>query len=642
MTFKSKILINIVIPFSISLFSIILIVGIISSHKSQIDFESSISEQNKILVNNIALLIQNSAKSFIIAENSGTTNTIDYLLEKKRGKVEIFSFLNTKRFLNNGYTYLVDTQGTITTHPESDKIGTESVLKDWLINSDIKKSDFYKYKYNDEDKIVYKSFNEKTQQYVLSTSYISDFGSLIDYIELNKYVNNLKVGKSGYPFIINTTGICISHPNPEYINSDISNLADIDGNFFIKYILAKRNGNFSYKWLNANNKVEKKMVFFSYDKNSDLIICSSGYINEYFESLYKYLNVVILISLIIFIITLIVIFKEAGKISTPISHLSELTLSITNGNLDTELIHYETQELEILSKNFSYMRDWVKESITKLENQVESRTQELQKTIDKLNNTQEHLIESEKMASLGQLVAGIAHEINTPIGIGVTTASLLEDNTRNFLEIFNSKGVKKSELISFLENVEIESHIILANMNRAANLIQSFKQLSVDQSVEETRHFNISNYINELIITLKHELKHKDIKIIINCDKELGIHSHPGAISQILTNLIFNSLLHGFEDTHHGIIEISIEVVDGRLYISYFDNGCGIPPEIQDKIFDPFFTTKRNKGGTGLGLHIVYNIIHGTLNGSVKCSSQTNVGTTFIIDFPLEPSVVYS
>jgi signal transduction histidine kinase len=269
-----------------------------------------------------------------------------------------------------------------------------------------------------------------------------------------------------------------------------------------------------------------------------------------------------------------------------------------------------------------------------LEQLVQKRTAELSQALDNLKATQTKLVESEKMASLGGLVAGVAHEINTPVGISITAASLLADKTTEFYETFKSGQMKRSQLEKFLDTAMQSSSMVLSNLNRAADLIQSFKQVAVDQSSEEQRTFNLKQYLWENLIPLRPKLRTTHHQVEIKGDEAIALNTYPGALSQIITNLVMNSLTHAYspEDAGHLVFDFKQEAE--QIIFEYADDGKGIPKEHLSKIFDPFFTTKRGQGGSGLGLHIVYNLVTQKLNGTIECESQVGVGTKFIIKLP--------
>jgi signal transduction histidine kinase len=267
--------------------------------------------------------------------------------------------------------------------------------------------------------------------------------------------------------------------------------------------------------------------------------------------------------------------------------------------------------------------------------ELQESNRQLQKALSDLQSATDQMIQSEKLAALGSLVAGIAHEVNTPLGISVTAASHLEELTKMLTSGFSAGTMKKSDLTNFIASSKETVQIILANLTRAANLIQSFKKIAVDQSSESWQTIELETYFQDIVVSLTPRLKKTKIKVSIQCPKTLRINTMPGALSQILTNLVTNSLLHAFDAGQEGEITIAAEPREHKGTVrTYTDNGKGIAPENLDKIFDPFFTTARGQGGSGLGLHLVYNIVTRSLGGSIAVNSAPGKGVRFIMTLP--------
>ena len=266
--------------------------------------------------------------------------------------------------------------------------------------------------------------------------------------------------------------------------------------------------------------------------------------------------------------------------------------------------------------------------------EIEAKNAELAKTLTQLKETQSQLVESEKMASLGNLVAGVAHEINTPVGVGVTAASQLDKVTIDFAELYKAGKMARTDLEKYLNSVHQMGGLILKNLTRAAELTQSFKQVAVDQVSERQRSFVLSDYINEILFSLKPKLKSTNYQISVDCDARIKLKTYAGAFSQVMTNLIMNSIQHGFAGSNEGQIKIEAIQEAEQLIIHYSDNGKGIAPENVDKIFEPFFTTDRQGGGTGLGLHITYNLVTHKLKGTIHCQSELGKGVLFTLTLP--------
>jgi len=278
-----------------------------------------------------------------------------------------------------------------------------------------------------------------------------------------------------------------------------------------------------------------------------------------------------------------------------------------------------------------------------LEQRVEARTTELkeankalQESLDRFKRAQDQLVQSEKMAALGGLVAGVAHEINTPLGVGVTAVSYLEQQTREIEQIYHENNMTRPDLEHYLKTARDVSGMILANLRRAADHIQSFKQIAVDQISEEKRRFKLKAYLEDVLLSLHPELKRTQHTVTIHCPEDLELESYPGVFSQIITNFVMNSLIHGFAHIPQGDIALHIGEENGTLRMRYRDNGQGISKQACARIFEPFYTTKRGQGGSGLGLSIVYNLVTQRLKGHIECESIPDGGTTFTIRIPMK------
>jgi len=267
----------------------------------------------------------------------------------------------------------------------------------------------------------------------------------------------------------------------------------------------------------------------------------------------------------------------------------------------------------------------------------EEARQQLQQSLIKLEETQKILIESEKMASLGSLVSGIAHEINTPLGVGLTGISQVDHEINELETKYKENNLTEEALKSHITITKKLVQTIRDRLNNAVTLVKSFKNISVDQHFEDQREFNLKEYVDSIIFSFQVPLKAKNIKVINNIDDTIVLDSYPGIYSQIFSNLILNSIKHAFEVDEKNLITITSELSD-QLILKYQDNGKGISNEHKNKIFDPFFTTKRGQGGSGLGLHIIYNLITQQLGGSLKLMKVTPHGLGFVIT--LDPSKI--
>jgi signal transduction histidine kinase len=274
------------------------------------------------------------------------------------------------------------------------------------------------------------------------------------------------------------------------------------------------------------------------------------------------------------------------------------------------------------------------EKMAQYNKEMEDKNKEKEDIIDQLVVAQNQLVESEKMASLGSLVAGVAHEINTPLGISITTATYIAETAERTLEDLERGDLKKSFLEQAMKDVTEGMSILTKNLKRSAELVRSFKQVAVDQSVDDLRKFNLKNHILEILTSLSPKLKECKVDVVVDCPEEIEIFSYPGTFYKILNNLVLNSVIHGLEGRADGKISIEAKALEDGLHLSLADNGKGMNRETQKRIFDPFYTTRRNRGGVGLGMSIVFNLVTQRLRGKIRLETTEGKGSLFMIHLP--------
>jgi len=427
-------------------------------------------------------------------------------------------------------------------------------------------------------------------------------------------ISSMKFGPEGkdYYWITNFQPKMIMHPYRTDLNGKmLDRFADPSGKYLfnemVKVVTKSGEGyvDYMWQWKDDPDNIVQKISYVKAFPEWQWIVGTGIYIDDIRKEASSQVQKLMVFTLMVFFFILI---------------LSGYTI-ISGVETNKELTRRES-ELEQLNRE--------------LEDRVETRTKDLKNSLENLKRTQNQLIEAEKMASLGNLVAGVAHEINTPVGIGVTTATFLEDKLRTITAAYQSGQMKKSDLDKFFEISDQSLKSITSNLMRAGTLVRSFKQVAVDQSSEHPRVFNVKNYFEDILQSLGPRFKNTGHKVYLNIPDDIIIESYPGAFMQIYTNLIMNSLVHGFDEIENGVIDISLEKSDAEISIIYSDNGVGMNEEQQSRIFEPFFTTKRNAGGSGLGMNIVYNLVSRQLNGTIKTYSKPGQGTTFTITMPVK------
>ena len=344
--------------------------------------------------------------------------------------------------------------------------------------------------------------------------------------------------------------------------------------------------------------------------------------------------------------------RAAGKVSEPLGNIDvaswigapmlvhEQAYGVMVVQSYDPAIVYTKLELDLLAFIASHVavaiaRMQADRAIRKAKDSLEKQNAALNQALTQLQEAQSELVRQEKLASLGQMVAGVAHEINTPLGICVTATSHLVEELRLTKEELAAGEMTEETLNGFFDVVDQSLRIMTTNTQRAASLVRSFKQVAVDQSSDNIRNFNLCKYVGEILLSLQPKLKGRKVAVAVDCPADLEVNSFPGAVSQILTNMVVNSLVHGFERDQPGNITIRARIEDDDMVaFEYGDDGAGMDADTLAKLFDPFFTTKRGSGGSGLGGHILYNLVTGALGGSLRVESSPGKGLQYHLRFP--------
>lgn len=326
---------------------------------------------------------------------------------------------------------------------------------------------------------------------------------------------------------------------------------------------------------------------------------------------------------------------ETGRAKEQIDEqnlLLEQEVARKTSSLSSTMLKMEIQQKELLEQKQSLQAENFRRS--KTEKTLRTTNKDLIHSIKELNKAKERLLEAEKMASLGELSAEVSHEVATPVGISITSSSFLLEQITDLEHALTQNKVSKKSIENFIENANKSTLLLTNNLHRASELLTSFKHIAVDQASDKIRMVNISNYIDEIIQSMHPKLKKTNHSIKVHCDENIEIYSHPGAIAQIIINLVLNSISHGFEKINNGEITIDVKFHNNKLLIDYKDDGHGITQEAMERLFEAFYTTKSETGGTGLGTHIVKNLVVDTLNGNITAHSEEGEGLSYHIELP--------
>ena len=484
---------------------------------------------------------------------------------------------------------------------------------------------------------------------------------------------NIDLGEHGYFFVMSREGVLLAHPAIE--GQDIWEMTDRSGTEFyvVKDVIMKANqgGDYTYYMWELPRSVEiaAKVNYAEVDPHWGWVVVSSIYLSDFNKGANTILNMVLTSISISFLFSGIVIYFFSKHISVPIITISERMIAFLNNSTLYEPIFIKNKdETGILAKSFSYMsselikqrtekesaRNELEDLNLSLEKTVLERTKELENqndelevllelqskqeenlrvAFDNLKNTQEKLIEAEKMATIGTLVAGVAHEINTPLGIGITVSSHLNGMVKDLKERRENNKMTATDFDEFINESVDSVELLNRNLEKAAKLVDNFKQVAVDLHEEDLVEYDMCEYTHKIVETIIPSLENQNIRFIIECE---GVkhYGYPGVYSQIISKLIINTISHGFKNRSKGIVIMTITSDNEYIKINYKDDGKGIEQRIIDRIFDPFFTTDHNEGRVGLGLHIVYNLVTQKLNGKIVCRSFIDKGTEFTMIIP--------
>jgi len=461
---------------------------------------------------------------------------------------------------------------------------------------------------------------------------------ILDLGRLGEMLQSIDIGRGSLVAITDSIGTYVAHSNMEQVYLKLKDP------YFDDYKSSNYKDNEPVLY---NEDKVIPSVFFEDDIGWAVIIYQSY--TELIAPIYNLVIISILIGILFLAISLYISHTKVSKITNSISDLIKGTKIISNGEYSHQLSKSGYDELETMGKYFNAMTENIKvremrikeneDRIRKLneslEEQVDERTRALTQSLANLKETQNKLIQSEKMASLGELVAGITHEMKTPIGAIITLSSYLSESIKRIERKLSEQTLTKSDMQKFIENEAETVDLILNNVKRTSEFIDRLKRTSVDQMSMERKTFNLYETIKNTTVSMKMELKKNQTDIEIICPEDIILNSYPGGISQIVLNLVSNALKHGFNNQDKGKITIAVIKDENNIKLSISDDGVGIEEKLIRKIFDPFFTTAKDRGGSGLGLSLIYNLVTNLFKGTIECTSVIDEGTEFIIEFPI-------
>ena len=641
---------------------------------NSIDRELQLS--NKGIVNQIHSTVQASIRNHLKAIAESNLHIIRYNYKRyQQGEItesearRISSQqLATQKIGLTGYPYAVDSNGIIQVHPKEKLIHADLTQYPFIQKQMKNKTGYIEYEWKNpgekvkRKKALYMTYFKPWDWIISASSYRDEFKSLVNIEDFKKSILSITFGETGYCYVFDTKGEIVIHP---FITGNFYDQVDSNGTAFVKEMIQRKSGTIYYTWKNPqDNSHREKLVVFQYIPEYDWIISSSTYVEEFNQPLTS----ITIINFIFLGLTILLILLATTPLSrsivSPLQRMMNTLKQASKGDLTIrinddknakdelfQLATYFNQFMSKLEQSNSEITKETNERITaqeslltsnkKLENlnqhlekRVELRTYDLKRSLEKLTAMQNKLVETEKMAALGNLVTGVAHEINTPLGTAMTGMSFLQESIANLNNLVLNGKATKNCFEEFITETGTSSELISINLSKVSNLIKRFKTLSMSENGHQLSNFNLLETVSNTINSLS--VNRENINFEIEIDPNQYINSYEQSFYQIFQELIMNSLHHAFSDNEKGLITITCKIDNEAVNIIYSDNGIGIPPSFTQSIFEPFVTSKRISGNSGLGLHFIYILITQKLQGNIELNTEhKHEGFKVLITLPL-------
>ena len=461
--------------------------------------------------------------------------------------------------------------------------------------------------------------------------------------ELRVSLNKIRIARTGYLYIYDRSGLLLIHPSPSLEGRSVATIIDRrSGKPILDVLNASSDGVEPARYIwdtpsDPGNFVYEKVAWVRYQKGLDWHIAASVYQDELNETATTVRNRMLGVLSLLLAVAIGFVFLLSRRMTAPLKQLLDTTRQVASGDLAARSPLAQPDEIGTVSDAFNAMLDRLQSVVAKLDdkNQVLNATvDQLQRAMDELHMTQDRLARTQRLAALGIVVDGIAHELNTPLGVAVNTASLINAKVLKLAGQIET-GIKRSEMANELQQLQEAAELLERNLHRAAGLIENFKDMSIDTKRHEHTRFALDTLVAGLCTQAAPSLP-PQLKLSHDIPPGLALEGYPELLEQVILQLIDNARQHGFEGRTAGSIWLSARTSDsGDIELRIRDDGIGIAPEIMDRIFDPFFTTKMGRGGTGIGLSTVHNIVTIALGGNITVESAPGQGSSFILNLPL-------
>lgn len=603
--------------------------------------EHDILQKNNALVNSV----KHEVSSFFKKPQQSILRIDDLIANRNVSIDEIQKILDNSLKYSDVFSnfFLLDTTGNVlvTSPSDSDAIGTDHSLYPYFKNvSDSAPLYWSKafFTYNSKKPLVSISLKSKNKILV----------GIINLDALGSLVQELDLGKNNYITIIDSTGTYIAH-------SDMKNVYQRGKDPFYKELIDSKHEEF--KKIVYGGQTMIPSIAKEEDQNWSVVIYQSY--SELISPIFQFITTSFILTILLLIFSSVISYRRVFLLTSSIDMFIAQSNEVSKGNYNFTLEDFPYAELNVLKNSFLTMasnlqkrelalkrnEQKIKDINESLEIEIEKRTLDLEisnknlsNSLTQLKSVQERLIQNEKLAALGELITGIAHELNTPIGVSITTVSYLEMKRKELENAIEKNHLKKSQLSKFLSINQASLQTLELNLRKSSDLIELFKQLSTTPDNSDFKKFNISVELQTIYSNLKNQLSQSNIIFNIDCFDHIEILSYKHSFNQVVLQLIHNAMAHAFESPFSKSekkIDIVAKIENDKLLLTISDNGIGLAPNVLNQVLNPFFTTARGRGFSGLGLNICYNIVSTNLSGEMTISSEKTLGTTITLHIPV-------
>ncbi|WP_019615714.1 sensor histidine kinase [Psychromonas ossibalaenae] len=569
-------------------------------------------------------------------------------LSEPQAKEKALSSIRPVKIGTTGYMYILDSTGKLLYHPYKALQYTNISQYDFIKKQIKNKNGYIEYMWSnpgdttDRSKALYMRYFAPWDWIVSASSYRSEFSDLLNLSDFEQQVTGVKFGQDGYPVILDNQGTFLVHPSLKGRNL----IAEQDPRgAVVSEIIKNKNGIIEYDWKNPSDKVSrKKVLVYSELKEYNWIIASSAYKSDFYGALNDVTKIIVIALLFSLLIMTAVTVKISAMVIKPIKKLEETVLKGVNGDLSVRVAVNGGDEINQLGIHFNNFIESLETNNAKLHEEIIRRqnisgklaalNENLEEVVKdrtkELHEAQNEIIQSEKLTAVNRLIKDIAHNINTPLGISITSATYIEDLVAQLHQTYNEHKISKKNIETFFNQHDKSYELLMSGLQRSANLIDMFKLLTRDDVSLTKDRFNVKREIEKSISMLRLG----EHKITLTCEEDIEINSYSAVFDLIINNILSNSLTHGYDIDKSGLIDVNVVMRKMHLSILISDNGKGISEQDLHSVFEPFYTNKSSTNA-GLGLSIVQHSVKDILNGTIEIKSTIESGTEVKLEIPI-------